>query len=268
MRLVTLNTHSHLEEDYEAKCEIFANYVDIFKPDVIALQEVNQSRDAKPYSSELHIPTKGSVHLKEDNHALKIANILYKNNIKYYFSYLGFKKGYDRFDEGIALMSRKPITLTKSIQLSKTADYDNWKTRMALVAKIGNIYFCSAHLGWWNDGDDSFQNQFENLNNALGVYENIYLMGDLNSPADTKNEGYDLVCSHGWHDTFAVAYQKDNGFTIPGSIAGWNETQGRKRIDYIFMKQSKEVTKSQVLFDGSSQPRVSDHFAVMADINV
>ena len=42
MRLLTLNTHSLVEENYPQKLHDFSAAVLRLKPDVIALQEVNQ----------------------------------------------------------------------------------------------------------------------------------------------------------------------------------------------------------------------------------
>ena len=43
MKLITLNTHSLVEPDYENKLKLFAEAVLRERPDVVALQEVNQS---------------------------------------------------------------------------------------------------------------------------------------------------------------------------------------------------------------------------------
>ena len=43
MKLLTLNSHSIIEEDYEKKLLVFVDYVTSAQVDVIALQEVNQS---------------------------------------------------------------------------------------------------------------------------------------------------------------------------------------------------------------------------------
>ena len=45
MKIITLNTHSIIEQDYERKLSDFADMIKIEKPDVFALQEVNQSID-------------------------------------------------------------------------------------------------------------------------------------------------------------------------------------------------------------------------------
>ena len=42
MKLLTLNTHSLIEPEYEAKREIFVEFIAKEQPDVFALQEVNQ----------------------------------------------------------------------------------------------------------------------------------------------------------------------------------------------------------------------------------
>ena len=39
MKLLTLNTHSLIEPDYEAKREIFVNFIATEQPEVFALQE-------------------------------------------------------------------------------------------------------------------------------------------------------------------------------------------------------------------------------------
>jgi len=41
MKLLTLNTHSIIEENYEQKFKIFVDEIYKERPDIIALQEVN-----------------------------------------------------------------------------------------------------------------------------------------------------------------------------------------------------------------------------------
>ena len=43
MKLLTLNTHSLIEPDYEAKREIFVSFIAREQPEVFALQEVSQT---------------------------------------------------------------------------------------------------------------------------------------------------------------------------------------------------------------------------------
>ena len=46
MKLLTLNTHSLIENSYEKKLADFISAIREIKPDIIALQEVNQSCSA------------------------------------------------------------------------------------------------------------------------------------------------------------------------------------------------------------------------------
>lgn len=56
MKIMTLNTHSLAEPEYESKLAAFAGSLVQIKPDIIALQEVNQSRDALPLRATRSYP--------------------------------------------------------------------------------------------------------------------------------------------------------------------------------------------------------------------
>ena len=45
MKILTLNTHSIIEDNYERKFDIFTDAIFRLRPDVIAMQEVNQSME-------------------------------------------------------------------------------------------------------------------------------------------------------------------------------------------------------------------------------
>ena len=46
MKLLTLNTHSLIEPDYEAKRDTFVDFIAEEQPEMFALQEVNQTASA------------------------------------------------------------------------------------------------------------------------------------------------------------------------------------------------------------------------------
>lgn len=255
MKLLTINTHSIIEENYKEKCDIFADAINRIKPDIIAMQEVNQSKNAKTIS--------GYENIKEDNHALKICRML--ND--YHFSWLGVKIGYKIFEEGLAIFSKEPVLNVSNLLLSDTNDYNNWKTRKAQIAKIGDLLVCNVHMGWWDDLEEPFSRQFNRLDKYLSNFsDTIFLMGDFNSPADEKNKGYDMILSCGWFDTYSLAQKKDSGFTVTGEIAGWEQNRDSKRIDYIFTNKKIKVKSSQVIFDGKNEEIISDHSGVIIDI--
>lgn len=126
MKLLTLNTHSLIEPEYEAKREIFVEFIAKEQPDVFALQEVNQTAAApelKAVPAGYTSCPGNTVPLKADNHAAAVARMLEQKGVCYHWSWLPAKIGYDRYDEGMAVFSRAPITQTENLLLSRSNDY-------------------------------------------------------------------------------------------------------------------------------------------------
>ena len=46
MKLLTINTHSLIEDNYRKKLDIFVDVIYRIRPDIIAMQEVNQTINA------------------------------------------------------------------------------------------------------------------------------------------------------------------------------------------------------------------------------
>ena len=82
MKLLTLNTHSLLEENYTSKTYSFVEYIIKEKVDVFALQEVNQSHKL-PVLAENPANYYGYSMLKQNNHALYVAELLEKRGMTY-----------------------------------------------------------------------------------------------------------------------------------------------------------------------------------------
>ena len=83
-------------------------------------------------------------------------------------------------------------------------------------------------------------------------------MGDFNSPASVRGEGYDLVRVSGFKDTWDLAEKKDAGFTAPPKIDGWKEAEGKSpeqgmRIDYIWHWGDINIEESRVLCNGKRE---------------
>ncbi len=270
MKILTLNTHSLVEENYRVKTEIFIDTVLRERPDVIALQEVNQTI-AEPAAEGVfggYVPCTGNVTVRRDNHALTVSEGLRKQGLEYNWTWLPLKKGYDKFDEGIAIFSLEPILETSVIQISRADDYNDWKTRKALGIKSRGGWFYSVHTGWWGDEDDPFPKQWERLFAVLPKNERVWLMGDFNNPAEVRGEGYDLMLSRGWQDCYAAAEKKDGGITVPGAIDGWRDKpdpDSGMRIDLILCNEKVNIRSCRTAFDGVNEPVVSDHFGVIAE---
>ena len=97
-------------------------------------------------------------------------------------------------------------------------------------------------------------------------------MGDFNSPAQVKHEGYDLIKESGWQDTYLLAEKKDVGNTVRGVIDGWRDKLSQEdmlegmRIDHIWCSEMVKVRSSRTCFDGNNEPVVSDHFGLLIDV--
>lgn len=280
MKLLTLNTHSLEEPGYVEKTEKFIEMLAKEQPDIVALQEVNQSQnEAELPDVMLDGYTRcGGFELpvRADNHAAYVVKELRKRGIYYDWTWISAKTGYGKYDEGMALLSRKPIARVQQFLISKTDDYENWKTRrtLGIQPEGSSDWFFTVHMGWWNDEEEPFADQWKCIQEALKDPEYgegiIWLMGDFNSQADVRGEGYDLVLKSGWKDTYLLAEEKDDGITVAEEIDGWREEDGRsgstkneKRLDYIFCNAQADVRSSNVICNGKNASVVSDHYGVM-----
>ena len=122
MKLLTLNTHSLIEPDYEAKREIFVDFIAREQPEVFALQEVNQTA-AAPLLGEIpagYYPCPGNtVLLKADKKADN-------GQAERIIALLGGRENIVLVD---ACMTRLRVTVKDP---AKVADLAAWKAEGAL----------------------------------------------------------------------------------------------------------------------------------------
>lgn len=288
MKLLTLNSHSIVEPDYEEKLRDFSGVVLKEQPQVMALQEVSQSMTADRVLEETlkasgYVPCRPREGMEPaavrlDNHALRLALLLKAGGWPMTWTWIPAKVGYGRYDEGLALFSAWPVEETDQFFVSGSRDYGNWKTRRALGMKLrtpsGLQWFGCVHLGWWQDEEEPFREQWKRLSEEVEQTWTaeepvpVWLLGDCNARADVRGEGYDLIRSGGWYDTYELARTRDQGDTVRGPIDGWREggvPQGM-RIDYIWCSRRAAVETSRVICNGVNGPEVSDHYGVVAEL--
>jgi len=274
MKILTLNTHSLVEENYSRKLSDFVKAIVQVKPEIIALQEVNQTLDKKAVVGEIwgYTPCSDNIIIREDNHVFNTAKLLREQGEEYFWTWLPLKKGYGKYEEGISVLSRSPIIETSVVPVSSVDDFENWKTRKIIGVRTENLpdeWFFSVHYGWWNDSEEPFKNQWIKTAVRMTEYDAVWLMGDFNSPAEVRDEGYDMVKNCGWLDSYYRAEYKDDGITVGRIIDGWKDrifhTKGM-RIDQIWSSKPREIISSRVILNGRNYPVVSDHYGV--EINV
>ncbi|OWA35489.1 exodeoxyribonuclease III [Saccharibacillus sp. O16] len=286
MKLLTLNTHAWHEDEQEKKIRQLADFINARGFDLIALQEVNQSPGAAPADASRltrYYEAEPGTSIREDHYALLLLELL---DVPYYWAWLPTHSAYQgRYDEGVAVLSRAPITDVRYDYVSGIRDYMNSKTRRLLGVQTSwrgaetqdaaapadkSFWVFSAHCGWWHDQVEPFQAQWDRAEALMkplrDAGEKIFLLGDLNNVAQIRGEGYDYVLEHGWCDLYTAAVEKDEGSTVLKAIAGWSDNESPLRIDYILCSSQIPAKKSQVVLDGNHGPVVSDHFGVAAEV--
>ncbi|MBG9544781.1 endonuclease/exonuclease/phosphatase family protein [Cytobacillus firmus] len=261
MKLLTLNCHSWQEEQQLEKIKILAEAIKENRYDVIALQEVSQHIKAHLIDG----------HIKKDNYALLLIEELRKIGVEDYVFKWDFSHiGYDIYEEGLAILTKHEIKEDFSFFITQNKDQALWKTRKIIGVKIvyknRPITFYSCHLGWWDDEEESFKFQAESLLAHASKDEPAIFMGDFNSSAYVRNEGYDFLIDKGLYDTFELADKKDSGVTVKGKIAGWDENKHEMRIDLILSSYPIHPKYSRVIFNGTNKPIISDHYGVEIEI--
>lgn len=95
MKLMTLNTHSLVESSYEEKKEKFIETLIAEQPDVVALQEVNQTASAGIIPDVMLAGYKRCMDfglpVREDNHAKEVVEALREKDVYYYWTWLSAK---------------------------------------------------------------------------------------------------------------------------------------------------------------------------------
>lgn len=251
-----------MENEYEKKLGIFVDAVKRHLPEVICLQEVMQHINS--IDSKEECICVGDIPLKEGNHALNLIRLLSNELVKYHLTWLGIKKSYGQFDEGLAIISREKPEIAEAVLLTPKEDYDNWKTRKALGVKINGTWFYNVHTGWWDDCDSPLKEQLDKLFGAISGKTPIYLMGDFNSDATEREKGYDYIIKNGFFDTFVGAKFKDSGYTTHTAIDGWGMKEKKDvRIDFIFSSSRTEPQCSFTIFNGDNEEKISDHNGIL-----
>lgn len=258
MKLLSVNCHSWIEKDQINKIKILAKTIAEKKYDVIALQEVSQHKDSKIKYGNIRVDN----YVEVLNEELKSLGETY--NFVWDFSHMG----YDVYEEGLAILTKHPINSSRSFYISKDKTITNYKSRKIVEANINvngeNITFYSCHLGWWNDEDEPFKAQADELIRNMSK-ELSFVMGDFNNNAFVRNEGYDYLIEKGLYDTYLLSDKKDDGITVPGEIDGWKSCKEEKRLDLILSNKEISVKISSVMFNKENFI-ISDHYGVEVEV--
>ena len=268
--VLTLNLHTYQETAQDEKFDIIVKAIAEYDVDLIAFQECAQKKDS-PFID-------GSTTIRNDNMAYIITKRLKQYyNLDYDFKWDWAHYGWSVYEEGVAVVSKHPITASQSTWISTSASTSSIISRKAVYSSVthpdfGRINLFSAHLHWRttinNDQTIQIQNLQKFVNDNTGDSVATFVCGDFNmQPTEYApwDEGYNAMTDSGeFIDTFYVYNPAANDMpeqskydTVKGDTPG--------RIDYIFMNKLAQFTviSSQIIFTPAILGTVTDHYGVL-----
>ena len=264
MKFLTLNTHSWMEKDPEQKFQLLLQDILENSYDLICFQEINQEiTSAQVEAGPLYQPLRSAEPIHQDHYVRLLVEKLADHDQNYYWTWAYNHIGYDRYHEGVAILSKTPIE-AREILVSDVDDPTDYHTRRVALAETvvegKELAVASVHLSWWDKGFQEEWARFEAVLKELN--KPLLLAGDFNNPAG--QEGYQAILASplGLQDAFEVAQEKSGSYTVPPEIDGWKGNTEPLRIDYIFTTKDVQVENLDVVFDGSNSPQVSDHYGL------
>ena len=268
-KFLTLNTHSWMEEEQETKLNQLAESILQEKYDVICLQEVNQLVESEQVvQAPFYYAVDGAIPIHQDHYALRLVEKLAEAGLDYYWSWAYNHIGFDIYNEGVAILSRKPLK-ARELLVSEVNDPSDYHTRKVFLAETEldgqSITVASCHLSWWDKGFQEEWARFEAVLKELN--KPLLLAGDFNNPAG--QEGYQAILASplDLQDAFEVAKERSGSYTVPPEIDGWKGNTEPLRIDYVFTSKDIQVERLQVVFDGKQSAQVSDHYGLQAELS-
>ncbi|XMB72915.1 endonuclease/exonuclease/phosphatase family protein [Mycoplasmatota bacterium WC30] len=253
LKLLTLNLHCFAEQNIEQNQKLVAEMIIKYDVDIVFLQEVAQTMNLPIIKDNI----------KENNYGYMIQQELSGQGYIYNYYYEPIKESFGSNDEGLGIISKKPLKFLSSKYISKTIDYGNWKTRKVLAYELETdskkIALATTHFGW-SDGYEVFEEQFTLATEDFINIDLVILAGDFNIVSDSKE--YKYITKNGWNDVF----YKNPDFKNTPTFRGDEDTMRRQvKIDYIMTNKEVELLNQKILF---IEDRVSDHYGVFAEIEV
>ena len=149
LKVLALNLHCYQEADQDAKFSTIARAITELDVDLVCLQEVRENWNDGA----------------GDWHSNAARIIQERLGRTYYLHTDWAHRGFDRYREGVAILSKFPLLKQEARYLSRSQDSYNIHARKAVmvqveVPNIGLVNLFSAHLSWWSDG---FREQFDTL---------------------------------------------------------------------------------------------------------
>jgi maltose 6'-phosphate phosphatase len=253
MRILTLNLHCFAEDNIEENQKLIADTILKEDIDIIFFQEVAQSENLTIMFNDI----------KKDNYGYIIKTLLEEAGHSYYYHYKIGNLSFNKYDEGLAILSKTKMFHMEHYFISKKVEYSDWSTRVIVSAKtkINNktLTLTSTHFGW-SDGYEVFEDQVDSLLDNLNQKDTNIIAGDFNVKAGS--EEYNYFLNKGYIDLFYNGEKEF--FNVPTHVNDMDIQVGSSRIDYIMSNKEFKIIERKIIF---KDKKVSDHFGVLIEID-
>ena len=217
-----------------------ADKIQQFQPDIIAIQEI-QKHQARALARRL-----GWSHV-------------------WAFKHNGYGPLLPRRAEGMAIMSRLPLSNTGETTLTSEYGRYTYRRRIAMWADINlnaqAITLVNTHLASDDIGDEG-SNQARTLRTLIDGWQrqHVLIAGDFND--HQRPDIVEVLNSDENHDAWSYAQSRSrNGLTNPTK----NPYQ---RLDHILAPRTHTIARVEVPDTDQSWIELSDHLPVIATINL
>ena len=217
-----------------------ANKIQQFQPDIIAIQEI-QKHQARTLSQRLGW------------------------SYVWAFKHNGYGPLLPRRAEGMAIMSRSPLTNTGKTTLSSGYGRFTYRRRIAMWATINShgqqFTLFNTHLASDDNGDEG-TTQAQRLRKIIDAHGQhpAVIAGDFND--HQRPDIVEVLNAEHNHDAWSYAQSRSrNGLTNPTK----NPYQ---RLDHILAPRTHTIARVEVPDTDQSWIELSDHLPVIATINL
>lgn len=233
MKILTFNINSKPDQDPKSKYQALAQLILQQGLELVCLQEVCQDLSS----------------FEQINPSNVIYQIMDYLPSEYQFVWSPTHIAYDQYMEGIAIITNLKFSNVREEFISKSHDYNFWKTRKAIFIDLVDeaISVCCTHTGWYDDKQEPFSTQFRKIMYHLGT-KNHLIVGDLNILAGSCEEQANL---NKWN---LIDYSQF-GYSFDQAIDGW-QNQKKGKVDYIIGNKPYQIIQQKLYL---AKDYLSDH---------
>lgn len=257
LRVLTYNLHGLLDDqpnpDWDpVRTAWLADAIENLDPDVVGFQEVLQ-----------HAGSDGS-----DNQIRTLADTLSRRTgSRWQVRSEVAHPSWERFDEGIAILTRHPIVRTDEYMLKARDEYPRNLISARILTPIGVIDFFTTHLAHRAEAEATREAQVSEIRQHVGERQAgeppAVITGDFNAGPDQPSiQSATAADSAGrWVDAFEMLNPGAAGYT-------YSAGEPHRRIDYVFVSDTVSISpvRAEVVFgEARGGKKLSDHLGVVAD---